>query len=81
VVITYSTRFRRPLPLILDVTGHEDVRIGCDTAVAGAEEALLVGWYDAGAREWVASEALYGALFALLRAARDAGQTVYLTIA
>jgi Family of unknown function (DUF5675) len=81
IILSYSTRFRRILPLLLNVATHEDMRIRTGLVSGRAEEGLLVGWYDAPQQAWVASEPLYSALFILLRAARDADQTIRLTIA
>lgn len=81
VILSYSTRFRQILPLLLDVATHEDVRIRPGPAADHPGEGLLVGWYDAPQQAWVGSEPLYAVLFARLRAARDADQPIRLTIA
>ncbi len=81
VVITYSTRFRQPMPLLLQVPGYEGVRIHSGNSAADTEGCLLVGTYDPRRPDWVSnSRATYAGLFARLQAARDAGQSLRLTI-
>jgi hypothetical protein len=82
VVVTYSQRFRQPLPLLMDVPGYEGVRIHSGNSAADTAGCLLVGHYDAHKPDWVAnSRATFATLFARLRAALAQGQRVQLTVA
>jgi hypothetical protein len=81
LIISYSPRFRQPLPLLLHVPGYEGVRIHPGNAAADTEGCLLVGCYDPHKPDWVAnSRATFVALLARLRAALAAGQRLWLTI-
>ncbi|MGI4742609.1 MAG: DUF5675 family protein [Janthinobacterium lividum] len=81
VVLTYSTRLRQPVPLLLHVRGHEDVRIRAGACVPGSPD-LLVGTYAPHHPHGLANGPIvYARLLAFLQAAREAGQPVFLTIA
>ncbi|MCX7208199.1 MAG: DUF5675 family protein [Proteobacteria bacterium] len=79
VVITYSPRFKRPLPLLLDVPGFEGVRIHCGNTDADTEGCLLVGnarWSDRVGGSRIA----FDALFTKIKAALDRKDKVLLEI-
>ena len=81
VTITYSRRFRQPLPLLLAVPGYEGVRIHSGNDAAATEGCLLVGRYAPERPDWVAdSRAAFARLFAQLRAGLADGQRLWLTI-
>ncbi|MDB5269712.1 MAG: hypothetical protein JWP58_2752 [Hymenobacter sp.] len=81
ITITYSRRFRQPLPLLLGVPGYEGVRIHPGNDAAATHGCLLVGRYAPERPDWVAdSRPTFAGLFARLQAALAGGQRVWLTI-
>ena len=81
LTITYSRRFRQPLPLLLGVPGYDGVRIHSGNTAADTRGCLLVGRYAPEQPNWVAdSRATFAGLFARLQAALAAGQCLWLTI-
>lgn len=68
VVITDSPRFKRPMPLLVDVPGFSGVRIHPGNGSDETEGCLLVGW-DRVAGRVLQSRAAFAALFDLLAAA------------
>lgn len=87
VVITYSNRFKRRMPLLLDVPGFEGVRIHAGNTAADTEGCILVGegWFmvdSSQGRDYVIdrSRLAYDALFALIDAALEKGEAVRLTV-
>ena len=43
IIFTYSPKFRRKMPLLLDVPGFDAIRIHCGNTAADSEGCLLVG--------------------------------------
>jgi hypothetical protein len=81
LTITYSRRFRQPLPLLVHVPGFESVRICPNNQIAHDEGCLLVGQYSAHTPDWVAnSQSTFASLFARLQPAQQAGQHLQLTV-
>lgn len=79
VVITMSNRFKRELPLLLNVPGYEGVRIHPGNTAENTEGCLLPGITKA--QDFVGnSRAAFSAIFAAIKKAISAGQEVYLTI-
>lgn len=80
VIITHSPRFRRPLPLLLDVPGFTGVRIHPGNTVADTEGCILPGRIrttDGVSESRLAFDALYRQIVEAL----DAGEEVWITIA
>lgn len=79
VIITHSPRFRRPLPLLLDVPGFAGVRIHPGNTVADTEGCILPGRIRTpdGVRE---SRLAFDALYRQIAEALDAGEEVWITI-
>ena len=68
VLVTISSRFKRPLPLLVDVPGFEGVRIHPGNTDADTEGCILVG--RGRERNIVTdSRAAFGPLFELIQAA------------
>ena len=68
VSITFSDRFQRPLPLLLNVPGFSGVRIHPGNTAADTDGCILVGRTE-GRNAVLQSRAAFQALFAKLRAA------------
>lgn len=65
VTITESNRFKRRLPLLIDVPGFEGIRIHPGNSAADTDGCILVGL--ASAKDWISgSRVAFDALFALL---------------
>jgi hypothetical protein len=69
VVITQSPRFKRPLPLLLNVPGFEGVRIHPGNTAADTEGCILVGRQH-GPSAVLESRLAFNALFEKLKAAK-----------
>lgn len=82
VVVTYSNRFKRQLPLLLNVPGFEGVRIHPGNTAADTEGCILVGaddgnWQDA----WLGSSKIaFNKLFPKIQIALGRGEQVWLTV-
>jgi hypothetical protein len=70
VKITYSPRFKRDLPLLLDVPGFEGVRIHTGNSAADTEGCILVGQVINEAVIWK-SRAAFDALFVKMKQASE----------
>ncbi|MCC3159512.1 DUF5675 family protein [Hymenobacter sp. 15J16-1T3B] len=82
VVITYSNRFRRLMPLLVGVPGFAGVRIHSGNTAADTEGCLLVGTYAPNQPDWVSkSRDAYAVLYAKIKDALDRGETVTISIA
>lgn len=83
VTVTYSNRFKKPLPLLLDVPNFAGVRIHAGNQTADTEGCILVGaddgnWQDA----WLGrSREAFNRLFPKIQAAVNANEEVWITIA
>jgi hypothetical protein len=80
VGITYSQRFRREMPILLDVPGFTGVRIHAGNTHADTEGCILVGRRVVG-ETIVESRLAFAKLFDMLDSALDAGDDVWITIA
>lgn len=78
VIITESNRFKRRLPLLVDVPGFEGIRIHPGNSAADTEGCILVG--TAPATDWVGgSRAAFDSLFLLLQHANPDTMTITIT--
>ena len=76
VEITWSNRFRRPMPLLLDVPNFDGIRIHSGNKAEDTEGCILVG--KTRAQDWIGdSRKAFDALFDLIKA--DTSPT-YITI-
>jgi len=79
VVVTWSPRFQRPLPLLLDVPGYEGVRVHPGNTEHDTEGCLLPGLLEGPDRVDRSRDA-FGLLYPLISAACSKGERVVLTI-
>jgi hypothetical protein len=79
VVINESPRFKRLMPLLLNVPNYEGVRIHTGNKAEHTEGCLLVG-QRVGTDQITSSRAAYGALFDKLMAAKGRGDTIWIEI-
>lgn len=70
VVITYSQRFQRPLPLLVDVPGFSGIRLHPGNTIADTSGCVLVG-RDRHAGRVLQSRKAFADLFAALTLAGD----------
>lgn len=81
VVITPSNRFKRDLPLLLDVPNFEGVRIHPGNTAEDTEGCILVGLESGEDGFMGQSKAAFDPLFVKIKHALDAGEKVTLFIA
>lgn len=79
VKLTMSPRFGRILPLLVDVPGFDGVRIHPGNTAADTDGCILVGYTEAPGFVGRSRDA-FARVFALISAARSAGETVTITI-
>jgi Family of unknown function (DUF5675) len=81
VILSYSPRFRRTMPLLLDVLNFEGVRIHAGNDSSDTEGCLLVGFVmDAKSEVILNSRAAFDILFTILEKAAPT-EKIWLTIA
>lgn len=79
IMVTWSPRFERRLPLLLDVPGFEGVRIHPGNTAADTEGCILVGTSVAG-NAVVNSRAAFNALFTKMEQAIDNEDGIAITL-
>lgn len=79
VDITMSARFKRFMPILRNVPGFEGIRIHTGNTARNTEGCILVG--RTRGLDWIGrSRDAYDELFAILTAALDSGERVFITI-
>lgn len=78
VVITYSNRFKKYLPLLINVPGFEGIRIHPGNTAADTEGCLLCGT-EKGKNVIINSRAAFNKLFSKLKAV-EKKEKIYITI-
>lgn len=79
VSVTYSPKFRKYMPILLDVPGYSCVRIHSGNTDRDTEGCILLGVNDAVGRV-SDSRYWYGRVFALIQYARQRGERVWIEI-
>jgi hypothetical protein len=79
VILSWSPRFRRILPLLVDVPGFEGIRIHPGNTAADTEGCILVG-QARGAAAVFQSRGAFEGLFLKLEAATIVGREIWITI-
>lgn len=83
VIVTYSNRFKRLLPLLTGVPGYEGIRIHPGNTHENTEGCLLPGVskeFEAGDYRVISSRTAFEKLFEAIQSALKADQKVYCTI-
>lgn len=81
VLITYSPRFNRMLPLLVNVPGFEGVRIHSGNSSKDTEGCILVGKWDEKTPDWISnSKATFDKLFAKLEDAVKNKEEITITL-
>lgn len=80
VLITYSPRFKKNLPLLLDVPGFEGIRIHAGNTHEDTEGCILVGNYPGNGEAIVNSRLALEVLISRIRVARDNSEDVTINI-
>ncbi len=79
VIITYSPKFAKAMPLLLNVPGYEAIRIHPGNSEKDTLGCILLG--EARSADWVGnSKAAFNRFFPKLQAALKAREKVYITI-
>jgi hypothetical protein len=79
IVVTHSPRFKRELPLLVNVPGFEGVRIHPGNTAADTEGCILVG-QDRHSKSIGRSRVAFDQLFAKIVRARSRGEVVTLEV-
>ena len=79
VVITYSPRFRRDMPLLCGVPGYEGVRIHAGNTPEDTEGCILPGENKVKGQV-INSRATFARIMESLKFARDNGEQIYIEI-
>lgn len=79
VVITMSARFKKRMPLLLNVPGYEGVRIHCGNFAKDTEGCILVG-LNRGEDSIMDSKLAYAGLFKKIDEALEKGEAVRIVI-
>lgn len=81
IVLSYSPRFKRILPEILNVPNFSGVRIHSGNSSKDTEGCLLVGYWDGVKADWISSSKVaFTNLMLLLQKATDNNEEITITI-
>lgn len=81
VKLTYSPRFKKILPEILNVPNFSGIRIHCGNSSADSLGCVLVGTWDGKKEDWISdSRKAFDELMSLLQEATDKKETIIITI-
>lgn len=81
MVLSYSPRFKKILPEILNVPNFTGIRIHCGNSSADSSGCVLVGTWDGEKEDWVSdSKMAFNELMSSLQKAADNKEKVAITI-
>lgn len=81
VVLSYSPRFKKILPEILNVPNFTGIRIHCGNSSADSSGCVLVGTWDGKKEDWISdSKIAFNKLMYLLQEATDKKEPITITI-
>lgn len=81
MVLSYSPRFKKILPEILNVPNFTGIRIHCGNSSADSSGCILVGTWDGEKEDWVSdSKIAFNKLMSLLEEATNNKEKVTITV-
>ena len=81
MVLSYSPRFKKILPEILNVPNFTGIRIHCGNSSADSSGCILVGTWDGEKEDWVGSSKIaFDELMTLLEEATDNKEKITITV-
>lgn len=81
MVLSYSPRFKKILPEILNVPNFTGIRIHCGNSSANSSGCILVGTWDGEKEDWVGNSRIaFDELMALLEEATNNKEKVTITV-
>ena len=81
LVLSYSNRFKKVMPEILNVPNFSGIRIHCGNSSKDTEGCLLVGKWDGRTENWISdSKNSYNKLYPLLEEAFNKKENITITI-
>ena len=81
VTLSYSNRFKKTMPEILNVPNFSGIRIHCGNSSKDTEGCLLVGKWDGKTENWISdSKNSYNKLYPLLEEAFSKKENITITI-
>lgn len=81
VTLSYSNRFKKTMPEILNVPNFSGIRIHCGNSSKDTEGCLLVGKWDGKTENWISdSKNSYNKLYSLLEEAFNKKENIIITI-
>lgn len=81
VKLTYSPRFKKILPEILNVPNFSGIRIHCGNSSADSSGCVLVGTWDGEKEDWIRdSKIAFNKLMSLLQSAEDKKEIITIVI-
>lgn len=81
MVLSYSPRFKKILPEILNVPNFTGIRIHCGNSSADSSGCVLVGTWDGEKEDWLGNSRIaFNELMSLLQKAADNKEKITITI-
>lgn len=81
VVLSYSQRFKKILPEILNVPNFTGIRMHCGNSSADSSGCVLIGTWNGEKEDWISnSKVAFNKLMSLLQKAADNKEKITITI-